>query len=96
MEDRQQVHAAHDIYSGFRRDGVDLLLQDSPLLQRGDMAGFVVLHKADGSTCSVRFDDTPERYEPANLIGLRFLLRFGMPEKVTETTLRFHQEFRYF
>ena len=39
---------------------------------------FVQVHSPDGSTRNFQYMDTPSTFEPANLIGLRFLLRFPM------------------
>ena len=39
---------------------------------------FVQVHSPDGSTCNFQYMDTPTNFEPVNLVGLRFLLRFPL------------------
>jgi hypothetical protein len=51
---------------------------------------FVQVHAPDGSARKFQYMDTPSHFEPANLIGLRFLLHFPMlmtPDSFTLTGL---------
>lgn len=48
----------------------------------------------DHKTYTVHYQITPNVYEPANIIGLRFLLRFGF--HVGDGSFRFDQSFEYF
>jgi hypothetical protein len=54
----------------------------------------VELHKPDGSIKRVHYKATPNAYEPANLIGLRFIIKFGLI--VEGDSFHFIQPFDYF
>jgi len=71
------------------------LMEAHGLLVVDDVDNDVVeLHKPDGSAKKVHYKATPSHYEPANLIGLRFILKFGLV--VDGDSFRFSQPFDYF
>ena len=47
--------------------------------------------RLSGGECNVHYTATPRDYNPANIIGLRFLLRFGLI--VEGLTFRFNEQF---
>ena len=54
----------------------------------------VKLHRGDGRECSVHYEATPRAFDPANIIGLRFLLRFGLV--IDGATFAFKESFDHF
>ena len=48
------------------------------LLEDDDGNNFVRVPMASGEIYKASFMDTPDHFKPANLIGLRFILRVGM------------------
>ena len=60
-----------------------------------DNAGsdIVKLHRP-ACECSIHYRETPKVYDPINIIGLRFLLRFGIV--MDGSTFRFNEHFLYF
>ena len=81
--------AVHPLYFG----GVGMRLMEAHRLLLLDDAGndHVRLLRQDGTECSVHYKATPSEYNPANIIGLRFLLRFGLV--VDKSTFRFNEQF---
>ena len=71
------------------------LMEAHGLLVVDDVDNDVVeLHKPDGTVKKVHYKATPSHYEPANLIGLRFIMKFGLV--VDGDSFRFNQPFDYF
>jgi hypothetical protein len=84
--------AVHPIYFG---DVGMRLMEEHQLLKFDDAGSDVVrLQLMDGTECSVNYRATPSENNPANVIGLRFLLRFGFV--VDGSTFRFHEPFIWF
>ncbi len=70
------------------------LMEAHGLLVLDDVDNDVVeLHQPDGTVKKVH-KATPSHYKPANLIGLRFIIKFGLV--VDGDSFRFNQPFDYF
>jgi hypothetical protein len=48
---------------------------------------FVAIGRSNGSSYKAAFQDTPSRFEPANLVGLCFISKFGL--SVSESSFAF-------
>ena len=71
------------------------LMEAHSLLVVDDGGNDVVeLHKPDGSVKKVHYEATPEDYQPANLIGLKFIIQFGL--LVEGDSFRFNHPFDHF
>jgi hypothetical protein len=84
--------AVHPIYFG----SVGMRLMEAHQLLLLDELGndVVTLRRRDGTESSVQYKATPSEYGPANIIGLRFLLRFGLV--MDGGAFRFSEPFAYF
>ena len=79
--------AVHPVYFG----NVGMRLMEAHRLLLLDDLGTDVVKLRD---CSVQYKATPKCYDPANIIGLRFLLRFGLV--LEGASFRFNEHFAHF
>ena len=71
------------------------LMETHGLLLLDDLQSDVVkLHLSDGTSCKVQYKKSPSQYDPANIIGLRFLTRFGL--MIDGTNFCFREQFDHF
>ena len=77
--------AVHPVYFG----NVGMKMMEAHQLLLLDDLGNDVVKLRD---CSVQY--TPKCYDPANIIGLRFLLRFGLV--IEGSSFRFNEHFAHF
>jgi hypothetical protein len=84
--------AVHAIYLG--KTGSQLLERHARLLI--DKAGndVVRLHRRNGTQCCIQYRRTPSCIGDVNIIGLRFLLRFGF--SIEASNFCFKEDFDYF
>ena len=80
--------AVHPVYFG----NVGMKMMEAHrLLLLDDLGNDVVKLRSD---YSVQYKPTPKCYDPANIIGLRFLLRFGLV--IEGSAFRFNEHFAHF
>jgi hypothetical protein len=83
--------AVHPIYFG----NVGMRMMEAHrLLFLDDLGNDVVKLQSPGTECSIHYKATPKCCDPANIVGLRFLLRFGLV--LEASSFHFNEHFAHF
>ena len=72
----------------FGQSGLAIMRAHRLLVDDDNGNQFVHVQHPDGTVLNMQYLDTPPNFEPANLIGLRFLLRFPMIMTSSSFTLQ--------